>query len=76
MATDRNSEYVILIAFPLHQWLNESASGIGLYVHCLSCYNRDSLYSLRGTNEHFHCCTVHIDLIHFIFYQLMHLYIS
>ena len=25
-ATDRHSEYVILIAFPLKQWLNESTS--------------------------------------------------
>jgi len=32
----------------------------------------------NGVTEtnHFHCCTMHIDSIHFIFYQLMHLYVS
>ena len=30
------SEYVILIAFPLQQWLREHASMLRLYVHCLS----------------------------------------
>jgi hypothetical protein len=35
-ATHTNSECVILIAFPLQQWLNEGASI--LYVHCLSCF--------------------------------------
>jgi hypothetical protein len=40
-ATNTNSEYVILIAFPLQQCLNESASM--LYVHCLSCLFKNSL---------------------------------
>jgi hypothetical protein len=37
-ATDTHSEYVILIAFPLQQWLHERASFLHLYVHCLSCF--------------------------------------
>jgi len=33
-----DSEYVILIAFPLRRWLRERASVLRLYVHCLSSY--------------------------------------
>jgi len=36
-ATNAYSEYVILIGFPLRQWLHERASTLTLYVHCLSC---------------------------------------
>jgi hypothetical protein len=32
--TDTHSEYVILIGFPLQQWLRESSS----MLHCLSCH--------------------------------------
>jgi len=35
---DTHSEYVILIAFPLQQCLQERASVLRLHVHCLSCY--------------------------------------
>jgi len=31
------SEYVILAAFPLQQWLHERAWILRLFVHCLSC---------------------------------------
>ena len=40
-ATDTHSEYVIFIAFPLQQWLHESASMVRdtfivcLVIHCL-----------------------------------------
>jgi hypothetical protein len=34
--TDALSEYVILAAFPLQQWLRERASVVRLHVHCLS----------------------------------------
>jgi hypothetical protein len=34
-ATDRYSEYIILIAFPLHQWLYERASM--LRYTCIAC---------------------------------------
>jgi hypothetical protein len=37
-ATNTRSEYVILIAFPLQQWLHKRASLLLLYEHCLSCY--------------------------------------
>ena len=37
-ATDTRSEYVILIAFPLQQWLRERASILRLYINCLSCF--------------------------------------
>jgi hypothetical protein len=34
-ATDTPSEYVLLIAFPLHQWLHERASALR-YASCLT----------------------------------------
>jgi len=34
-ATNALSEYVIIIAFPMQQWLQ---ARIRLYVHCLPCY--------------------------------------
>jgi hypothetical protein len=34
-ATDTQSEYVILVAFPVHQWLNERASALR-YASCLT----------------------------------------
>ena len=37
MATNTHSEYVILIALPLQQWLQERGSVLRLYAHCLSC---------------------------------------
>ena len=37
-ATDTYSEYAILIAFPLQQWLHERAPVLHVYVHCLSCF--------------------------------------
>jgi hypothetical protein len=36
-ATDKHSEYVILIAFPLQLCLRARASMLHLQVHCLSC---------------------------------------
>jgi hypothetical protein len=39
-AKNTHSQYVILIAFPLKQWLHERASMLRLYVHCLSCFLR------------------------------------
>jgi hypothetical protein len=36
-ATNTHSDYVMLIAFPLQQWLLELASVFRSYVHCLSC---------------------------------------
>ena len=38
-ATNTHLDYVILIPFPLQQWLHERASVLRLYVHCLS-FNR------------------------------------
>ena len=36
-ATNTNSEYYLLIAFPRQQWLFKHASMLRLYVHCLCC---------------------------------------
>jgi hypothetical protein len=33
-AKNTHSEYVIIIAFPLQQWLHERASMLCLYEHC------------------------------------------
>jgi hypothetical protein len=38
ITTNTLSEYVLLIAFPRHQWLYEGALLLRLYVHCLPCY--------------------------------------
>jgi hypothetical protein len=37
-AIDTHSEYVILIDFPLQQWLHKRALMLLLYIYCLSCY--------------------------------------
>jgi hypothetical protein len=49
-ATNTHSDYVIIIAFPLHQFLHKGALNVRLYVHCLSCYNADGECLLRGRN--------------------------
>ena len=49
-ATNTHSQYVLLIAFPLQQWLHKRASMLRLYVHCLSCYKRNGVRLLRGTD--------------------------
>jgi hypothetical protein len=36
-ATNTHSQYVILIAFQLQQWLHERASTLRLYVHFMAC---------------------------------------
>ena len=46
-ATVRRSEYAILTAFPRQQWLLERPSMLRLYVQCLSCYNRDGVFTAR-----------------------------
>jgi hypothetical protein len=38
-AIGTRSEYVILIAFPLQQWLHERASVLRLYVHACLIYS-------------------------------------
>jgi hypothetical protein len=49
-ATNTHSEYVILFALPLQQWLHECASMLRFtYIACL-VYNRDGVCLLRGMN--------------------------
>ena len=43
---DTHSEYVILVAFPLKQWLQEHLN-VTLYVHCLSCFTALPVTSRR-----------------------------
>jgi len=43
-ATDTHREYVIVIAFPLQQWLYERASVLTLYIHCLYCSFLQDVY--------------------------------
>jgi hypothetical protein len=46
-ATNKHSEYVILIVFPLQQWLHERASMLRFtYIACL-VYNRDGVFTAR-----------------------------
>ena len=44
-ATNTHSGYVILIDFPLQQWLHERTS-VTLYAHCLSCVSFDTIRRL------------------------------
>jgi len=37
-AANTHSQYVIIIVFPLQQWLHERAKTLRLYVHRLSCF--------------------------------------
>jgi hypothetical protein len=55
-ATDKHSEYVILMAFPRPQLFGEHASTLRLYLHCLSCFSiltrgRFSLQSRKHFNS-------------------------
>ena len=43
-ATDTHSEYVILIAFPLQQWLLQRISVLRLCVHCLCCLHVTTMW--------------------------------
>ena len=48
-ATDRHSEYEILIAFPLQQWLHERASmSRYTYIACI-VYNNNSYFAFNTT---------------------------
>jgi hypothetical protein len=50
-ATDTHSEYVILIAFPLQQWLHEGASMLcHAYIACLV-----ELFTTVSRKTHLHC---------------------
>ena len=42
-ATKTHSEYVILIAFPLQQWLHERTSILPLHVYIIYCYSQKYL---------------------------------
>ena len=54
-ATDTHSEYIILISFPLLQWLRERASILRLYTHCLSCYQYPAV-GFRTEGNRFKMC--------------------
>ena len=51
---DKQSQYVILVAFPWPQWFHERASMFRLYVHCLSCCRVSMIlfYSLHSLLVH------------------------
>jgi len=49
-ATITPSEYVVLIAFPLQQYLHERRLDVTLYVHCLPCYDLSKSYSTDNGN--------------------------
>jgi len=46
-ATDTQSEYVILIAFPLQQWLRQRTSMLHLSVNWLCCLNTQSVLQVH-----------------------------
>jgi len=69
-ATNTPSEYVILIDFPLQQWLQERASVLRYVL--ITC-----IVQFQPTPEYiffFRFRTVHLDIIKIFFYihQLMH----
>jgi len=45
-ATSAHSQYVILIAFSLQEWLHERASMLRSCVHCMSCFFASSSFLL------------------------------
>jgi hypothetical protein len=47
-ATDTHWEYIILIAFPLQQWLHERISKLHYTWYCVSCY----IHKMKGTFPH------------------------
>ena len=48
-ATNTSSEYVIFIAFPLQQWLQERVSLLPLHVYCsLSCIHPGCVLKFSG----------------------------
>jgi hypothetical protein len=47
-ATNTSSEYVIIIAFTLQQWLRERVSMLRLHVHCLSCIHPGCVLKSSG----------------------------
>jgi hypothetical protein len=49
-ATDIHSEYVILAAFPLHQWLHELAPLLCYTYIAFLDYSLDEVFLLCGTN--------------------------
>jgi len=58
-ATNTHSDYVILTAFLLQQWLHERSTMLRIYAHCLSC--SDSLHSGTGAMlllnlRHYYSC--------------------
>jgi hypothetical protein len=58
-ATNTHSEYVILIDFPLQQWLHESVSMlIYRYIACLVAYDSGSCYPRRHSSHMPDACSV------------------
>jgi len=59
--TLRTSKYVILIAFPLQQWLHERAHNITLYLHYRSCYSRKRKADISTSRiwRPWHCSVLH-----------------
>jgi hypothetical protein len=51
-ATNTHSEYVILIAFPLHQWLHERASMLRYtYIACLAYFCASDYFNHQCRKE-------------------------
>jgi hypothetical protein len=46
-AKNTSSEYVIIIALPLQQWLQERVSMLRFHVYCLSCVHSGCVLSLQ-----------------------------
>ena len=54
-ATNTHSGCVILLVFPLQQWLRERASVLTLYVNCLSCFAQSYCTNLKCQRERITC---------------------
>jgi len=50
-ATNTHSQYVILTAVALQQWLRERASILRLYLHCLPCISQESSHIYGQISE-------------------------
>ena len=66
-ATNVHSDYILLIAFPLQQWLYERSSMLRLYLYCLPYCNREAFFFQWGTK-----CEILFTWNNHFIVQLMH----
>jgi hypothetical protein len=64
----------MLIAFPRQQWLRESASTSGLYVHCPSCWNTSKQYKCVGQSWYVLDIDSTLTALNIVLYKIIRAY--